>query len=179
MSQSPSLAYTTLVQKCNELTFIHSANSALHWDQETYMPPKALDYRSRQLAFLSGWAHKEFTSVTTGNLISECEQAGFSPDSVEGVNTRQLRHSYNKQTKIPSSLVEEMSQASTLARSAWVDARAKRDFALFLPHLGKLITLSQKMADYLGTGSCRYDTLMDEYEAVSYTHLTLPTNREV
>lgn len=162
-SPDPS-AYDRLLEKCHDLALIHSTTSALHWDQETFMPPKALDYRSRQLAFLSGWAHQEFTSSETGALIADAQQMDFATDTVPGVNVRQLRRAYDQQTKIPSSLVEEMSKTSTLARSAWVEARAKRDFSLFLPHLEKLISLSQKKADYLGSASCRYDSLMDEYE---------------
>ncbi|MDL5053990.1 carboxypeptidase M32, partial [Oscillatoria laete-virens NRMC-F 0139] len=41
---------------------------------------------------------------------------------------------------------------------------APKRISLLLPHLEKLIVLSQRMADCLATGENRYDTLLDEYE---------------
>ncbi len=162
--ESTHPAYGKLMETCQELAFVNSSSSALHWDQETYMPPKALAYRAKQLAFLGGWAHRKFTSPETGRLIAECEDCGFPAESPEAVNVRQLRRAYDKQTKIPSALVEELSQTSSLSRQAWVDARTRRDFPHFQPFLEKLIALNRQVADHLGGSSCRYDTLMDQYE---------------
>ena len=45
-----------------EVSWLNSTASALEWDQDTYMPPKALAHRAEQLSYLRGRAHRLFTA---------------------------------------------------------------------------------------------------------------------
>lgn len=157
-------AYELLRERMQHIAFVGSATSLLSWDQETYMPQKALPFRAEQMAFLSGWAHHMFTSAEVGQWLSECEQAPSGPKSKEEVNVREWRRSYERQTKLPTSLVEELERVRSIARDAWVEARRRSDFSLFASHLEKIVQLNRQMADHWGYAASRYDALLEEFE---------------
>src|SRR5258705_1625328 len=146
MSQSPALAaYEKLLARAKEIALVDGATSLLNWDEETYMPRKGLSFRAEQLAFLSGWSHRQFTAPEVGGWIKACEDHGFAPDADEAVNVREWRRSYDRATRLPPELVEEFNRAATHARDAWTEARKRSEFAHFQPHLEKLLQLSRQM----------------------------------
>ena len=87
------------------------------------------------------------------------------PDGDRAVNVREARRSYNRATKLPRRLVEELSRTTTLAQQAWVKARGDSEFSIFLPWLEKMIGLKREEAQCIGFGSgVAYDALLDDYE---------------
>src|SRR6185436_19656600 len=143
MSDFP--AYQKLLQRMREISLMEGGAALLSWDEETYMPRKGLTFRADQLAFVSGWIHRQFTASEVGDWLKVCEDQGFADGSDEAVNVREWRRHYDRHTKVPAELVEEFQRASTLARDAWAEARRRSDFVLFQPHLEKLLTLSRRM----------------------------------
>ncbi|MDE3067276.1 MAG: carboxypeptidase M32 [Verrucomicrobiota bacterium] len=161
----PQLAsYKKLLARAREVALLSSAADALSWDQETNMPPKALPYRAEQLAWLSGQAHRRFTAKKVGELIAECEQHNFAPESDEAANVREWRRLYDRATKVPPRLVEKMERTRAHAREAWRAAREQSRFQLFKPHLDKILSLTRQMADCWGYGQSPYDALVEGYE---------------
>jgi carboxypeptidase Taq len=156
--------YQKLVTRAREIALVSDAAHLLSWDQETYMPTKALNYRAEQLAYLSGWTHRMFTAAEVGDWIAACEQHGFPAESKETVNVREWRRSYDRATKLPPELVEEFQRSTSLAREAWMEARRHSEFARFQPHLATILDLNRRMADYWGYEKSRYDALLEEYE---------------
>jgi carboxypeptidase Taq len=156
--------YQKLLKRTREIALLGGAADLLAWDQETYMPPKALAFRADQLAHLSGLTHRLFVADTVGGWIKACEDHRFAPGSIEAANVREWRRAYDRATKLPASLVEEFQRTRAHAREAWVAARAKSDFALFQPHLEKIVGLNRQMADCWGYQESRYDALLDAYE---------------
>ena len=71
------------------------------------------------------------------------EQSGQlgDKDSAQTVNVGEALHTYDRVTKLPRALVEEISRTTTLAQHAWVDARKRSNFAEFRPWLEKMIGL--------------------------------------
>ena len=158
------LPYQNLLKRARELALLDGASALLNWDEETYMPRKGLAFRAEQLAFLSGWAHRQFTAPEVGDWIQASEDRGFAVDSDEAANVRSWRRSYDRQTKLPAALVEEFNRASALARDAWAEARRRSEFPLFEPHLEKLLGLSRRMADHWGYEETPYDALLEGNE---------------
>jgi carboxypeptidase Taq len=156
--------YRKLLKRTREIAYLNSSAAALTWDLETYMPPKALEFRASQLAHLRSEAHRLFTANRTAQLIAECEQHGFATDSDEAANVREWRRRFERATKIPSRLVAKMENARTHAREAWKNAREQSKFRIFKPHLQKMVDLNRAMADHWGFKESRYDALLDEYE---------------
>src|SRR6185436_17486630 len=143
MSDFP--AYQKLLQRMREISLMEGGAALLSWDEETYMPRKGLAFRAEQLAFVSGWIHRQFTAGEVGDWIKACEDQNFVAGTAAAVNVREWRRHYERQTKVPAELVEEFQRASTLARDDWMEARRRSDFVLFQPHLEKLLTLSRRM----------------------------------
>jgi carboxypeptidase Taq len=163
MATSPA-AYQQLLKRAREIALLSSAAGTLTWDQETYMPPKALNYRAGQLAWLSGQAHRRFTTKKIGQLIADCEQSGLTPESDEAANVREWRRLYDRATKVPPRLVEKFERVRAHAREAWRQARKQSRYKLFKPHLDKILSLTRQMADCWGYAESPYDALVEEYE---------------
>src|SRR5439155_22340567 len=91
------------------------------------------------------------------------------PESPAAVNVREIRRSYDRATRLPRRLVQELARVTTLAHHEWAIARWKADFARFRPWLDKIITLKRREAEALGYAEAPYDALLDEYEPAAKT----------
>src|ERR1700719_3484397 len=159
-----SPAYPQLCERSREVYLLRSVAGVLSWDFETYIPSKSVPYRAEQLSYLEAKAHTLFTEPSVGAWLEAAEQTGFDPESEEGANIREWRRSYDRATKIPVALVEEFEKTRTLAREAWVQARAESKFSLFQPNLEKIVELTRQKADLWGYRESPYDALIDDYE---------------
>ena len=160
-------SYQELLKMLREAAVLNSCASLLGWDEQTYLPQAGSAHRAEQLALLAGLTHERSTAPRIGELLTELEQSGSlgDPESALAVNVREARHSYDRATKLPRALVEELSRTTTLAQSAWVSARKKSSFPEFQPWLQKMVGLKREQAEALGySGGVPYDALLDEFE---------------
>lgn len=152
--------YTSLMQKAADL---HGASAVLEWDQETYMPPKGAEFRGRQLATLAAAAHDILTSEQLESVLTQLATAtDLTPE--QQANVALSLKDLEKNKKLPSSFVEEMSRQTSECFNAWIEARRKNDYSLFAPALGKMIALKQQQAKLYGYKDHPYDALLDDYE---------------
>lgn len=159
-------AYAELVRRSKELGVLNSCAAVLGWDQHTYMPAKGAGLRGEQMAFLAALAHQKFTDPKVGELLAAVEGSELVRDPVSdaAANVRELRRAYDRATKIPQSLVEELARVTTAAQQAWEHAKKNDDFATFRPHLEKIVELKRHEADAVGFKEHPYDALIEEYE---------------
>lgn len=159
-------AYSELVTQQQRLATLNSCSSVLGWDRETYMPRGGNEHRANQMSLLAGLAHQWATADRIGELLSELEESVVpQSDTHEAVNIREARRSYDRATKLPQKLVEELSRVTSLAQQAWVDSRKADDFSVFQPWLEQIIALKREQAEAIGYGDgVPYDALLDEYE---------------
>lgn len=154
--------YRSLLDRTREIALLGSAANLLSWDQQTYMPPRAIAHRAEQLSYLTGKAHALFTDPAVGSWIAACEDLGLAGDP--GANVCQWRRDYERATRLPGDVVEEIERAKVLGNEAWTHARRHSDFAGFAPHLEKIFGLSRQMADLWGYQDSPYDALLEGYE---------------
>lgn len=159
-------AYAELVRRSKELGVLNSCAAVLGWDQHTYMPPKGAGLRGEQMAFLASLAHQKFTDPKVGELLATVEGSDLvrDPESDAAANVREWRRGYDRATKIPQSLVEELARVTTAAQQAWEQAKKKDDFATFRPHLERIVELKREEANAVGFKQHPYDALIEEYE---------------
>ena len=159
-------AYAELVRRSKELGVLNSCAAVLGWDQQTYMPAKGAALRGEQMAFLAALGHQKFTDPKVGELLAAVEGSDLAkdPESDAAANARGLRRAYDRATKIPQSLVEELARVTTQAQQAWEQAKRKNDFPAFRPWLEKVVALKRQEADAVGFKDHRYDALIEEYE---------------
>ena len=166
MARTPGDAYGELIRRVKEIRLLDSCAAVLHWDQRTFMPPKGSGHRAEQLALLAGMVHQQITAPLMGELLAEAEGSELvrGTGTPAAVNVREIRRTYDRATKLPQSLVEELARTTALAREVWVEARRQSDFARFRPWLEKLVALKRQEAEALGYTEVPYDALLDEYE---------------
>ncbi len=159
-----------LVALDREQVLVAHIQAVLGWDQETYMPPKAIEERAEQLALLEGISHEKLVNSEIGRLLealgstTERPQGDPSLAPEERAYLRAMRRAYDQATRLPAELVTELARATSLSQAAWAEAREKNDFSAFAPHLEKMLELNKRKAAYLGPGKKPYDVLLDLYE---------------
>jgi carboxypeptidase Taq len=79
-------------------------------------------------------------------------------------NLREWRYETERAVRIPTVLVAEESEATTLAKHSWADARKRSDFSQFAPHLERILKIARKKADLWGFQDEPYDALLVGYE---------------
>ena len=145
---------------------LKSAAAVLAWDQETFMPDGGGDARAQQLSTLHSIAHERFASDTTGELLDRAAEALDTTDALDDDASlvRVTRRDYERARRVPSSLVAELSKATSQAQQAWKKAREADDFSRFAPHLETLVDLSVEKAEAIGYDDEAYTALLEEYE---------------
>jgi carboxypeptidase Taq len=153
-----------IFEKARELAVINSSAAVIGWDQETYLPEAAAKYRAGQLAWLSSRAHELATSDAWRKDLEDAEAADDGSDFTRTANLREMRREFDRATKLTVELVGRDSTASSLAKHAWADARARSDFSSFAPHLETLLGIAREKAELWGYANEPYDALLDGYE---------------
>ncbi len=163
--------YAKLITTVREIALLGSAASVLHWDEQTHLPTKGAEHRGNQVSLLARMTHEQFTSPKIGEMLSSIESSDLVKDrqSDPAANVRELRRQYDRDTKVPASLVEQISKTAVLAHHAWVESRKKTDYATFKPWLAKTIDLKKQQAKCIGYTATPYDALLDEYEPAETT----------
>ena len=156
--------FEQLCQHVRQTAMLHSILELLEWDERTKMPAAAGQFRADQVTYLSGEIHRRRTDARLGAWLAELAESDLAADvhSDTGTTIRQLRREYDKLTKIPCQLVEELARASMLGQQTWVEARRHNDFAALAPHLKTIFQLKRQQAAAVGFDDCPYDALLDE-----------------
>ena len=159
--------YVNLAHRLRETATLGSVGELLAWDQETMMPRGAARFRAEELAVVSSLVHQKATDAVVGDLIASCEaDRVLVADPAIAANLREIRRDYDRALKLPSELVAEISETSSLALEAWREARAKSAFREFAPWLEKQLALQRRKAECYGApaGGELYDALVEDYE---------------
>ncbi|MCU0712711.1 MAG: carboxypeptidase M32 [Pirellula sp.] len=139
----------------------------LEWDQHTYMPSLAGEYRSDQVTWLSEELHRLQTNPQYGEWLDALQSSEFAidPNSAHAANIRGLLRDYRKNVQLPERLVSALARATSRGQQVWVEARSKNDFGMFLPLLDEIVRLRVEEATILQQpGRTKYDSLLDQYE---------------
>jgi carboxypeptidase Taq len=158
-------AYAELIRRCREDAHVSSAASLLSWDEETYMPRGAAAYRGEQLAYFAGLLHQRATDPRVGELLAIVEASDLvaNPDSIEAVNINCIRMAFDRESHLPTELVEESARITPLVQLAWADAHKVADYTLWEPWLDRVVKLKREEAAAYGYERA-YDGLLAVYD---------------
>lgn len=156
--------YQRLVARLGEIQDIRHAIALLDWDQQVNIPRQGNSARAQQLATLETIAHEKFTADELGDMLSGLNPDNYEPDSDEACLIRTVREDYEREKKLPSSLVAKITKLTSRASAVWQDARQANDFSRFQPVLEQIIELMREKAELLGYEEHIYDALLDLYE---------------
>ncbi|PHR99386.1 MAG: carboxypeptidase M32 [Blastopirellula sp.] len=163
--------YKKLCEHYLKTTKLTGVSELIGWDERTMLPSKGGEYRAEQITILAGILHERNTDARIGDWLSELADSPWAaePHSDQGTVIRQLKREYEKETKLPQRLVEELSKAHVLGQQAWVKARAANDFKSFAPVLEQIVSLAKEVTEAIGYEDSPYDALLDFYEPEAKT----------
>lgn len=158
--------YQKLCRYVQDTAVLESTAALLEWDQQTCLPAGANEYRSRQITFLAGEIHRRRTDQEFGAMLQQLSGSEIvaDPDSDEAAVVSNLKREYDKNVKVPESLVSALARETSAGHQTWVEARAADDYAMFSDSLARIVKLKQEYADAVGFEESRYDALLDDYE---------------
>ncbi len=152
------------------MTVLASVQGLLEWDQETMMPKDGIELRASQIEVVADLLHKKKISKAFAKLLSsliDLKSGRILDESLphhQKAALREWRRDYLKSAKLPSPFVKKWAKTTSNSINTWTKAKEKSDFALFAPHLKKIVELSRKKAELLGYQDHPYDALLDQYE---------------
>ncbi|WP_435259553.1 carboxypeptidase M32 [Thioclava sp. FR2] len=158
-------AYSELMAFQRETEALSLVAERLGWDQETMMPRGSGDQRAEEMSAMEGVLHARRTDPRIADWLEKAEaETATTQDPVAAAQLRHIRRSYDRMTKVPARLAQELARVTSKAQGIWAEARSKDDIPSFLPVLEEVIGLRQEEADCLAAGRSRYDALIDDYE---------------
>ena len=155
-------AYDDLLDQYERATHIADASTVLSWDQEVMMPEGGTPARSKQTSALSGARHDILTSDEFAAALDEAEAADL-PDR-EAAVAREIRREHDRAAKVPTALVERISEETSSALPIWKEAKAEDDWETFAPQVETLLDLKREYAEHIDPDADPYEVLFGDYE---------------
>ncbi len=164
-------SFTTFQQKLRDIAQLKSAVAVLNWDKDVFMPPKGSAPRAEMLAYLAGELHDKVLSKEFRDMLREVKAAADADELTPGDRAivREVWRDVSREEKLPVEFVKELTQVTSEAYYVWMDARKKKDFKLFAPHLTKIVALKRREAKLVGFQQSPYDALLDTFEPYATT----------
>lgn len=159
-----SKAYKEFEKLMEKIKIFEGISGKLLWDQQTYMPKKGVYILSKENELIESYIHEIITSPRTGRLIEKLESNIENLDDYQRANVREMKRIYERNVKVPTSLVKKMSNATTKGYEIWVRAKKRSDFSEFEPQLEKIIDLKVKYANFIDPDKNPYEVLIEGYE---------------
>ena len=166
MTSDTARIYERVCNFARQAALAASIEAILGWDEHTYLPPAAGEYRAEQTTFVSGLIHQRWVDKEFGDWLEQLAAGPLAADKScdTAIVIHRLKRQRDKKVKLPQSLVEELSRTTVLGQLAWQEARKQNDFPKFLPYLEKMISLKRQQAEALGYDEHPYDALLDDFE---------------
>jgi carboxypeptidase Taq len=161
-TQETPEAYDRLLSTVKRINNVEAASMLLSWDQQVMMPEEGTPARSQQLSTLSALQHELLTEDEVGDLLDELEAETLSPDQAAVV--REVRRDYERAVRVPTDLVQRISQKTSEALPIWEQAKAENDWSQFAPHVEELVDLKRQYAEYVDPDADAYEVLFADYE---------------
>jgi carboxypeptidase Taq len=161
-STSTSATYDRLLEQYRRATYLGDANGVLNWDQEVTMPEGGTPARSKQRGAVSAVAHDLLVDDDVGAWLETLSDADLTDERTAVV--REIRRQHERKVRVPTDLVEEISEATAEAHPVWREARENDDFEAFAPTLERLLELKREYADHVDSDADPYAVLFADYE---------------
>ncbi len=157
-------AYKLLLEEFKDIIILKQVRSILEWDFETYIPPKGVSQRSKEVALLASLIHKRLTNPKIGKFLEITKETLKSFDKIELRNITLISRDYARAKSVPEVLVNKLAMQEILTTNAWKEAKKKNDFLTFKKEFDKLLELVKERARCLNPNNDPFDTLLDEFE---------------
>ncbi|MGC8663862.1 MAG: carboxypeptidase M32 [Thermoplasmata archaeon] len=149
-----------ILEEYKNIETLSQAQRLMHWDMETNMPEKGIDFRSEAIARLEMFQQERILNLQ--GKVESLNTKDFT--DIEKGMVRNLKRSIHYYVSIPSDIVRELSKTTSKASMVWRESRKRQDFSSFEPYLVKIVEFQKQIASYLGYEKHPYNALIDLYE---------------
>jgi carboxypeptidase Taq len=144
------------------VSYVEDASGYLSWDQQVMMPEGGTPARSKQLSALSAVQHDLLTDDELADALVEAESAELTDE--QAAVTREIRREYDRAARVPTDLVERISEETSNALPVWKEAKADADWSAFAPTVETLLDLKRQYAEHIDPDEDVYAVLFADYE---------------
>ena len=148
------------------MSLLATVDGLLQWDEQTMLPSAAGDFRAEQAASLAAITHAQRTQKEQGERLEKLADSSLAANGpgVVQATIRLLHEDFQKQSRVPGKLVEEIARTSIEAQQEWVRAVEASEWKTMVDHLEKMFSLKRELAACQSPELDSYDALMDDYE---------------
>ena len=153
-------------EHAKSVSLLATVDGLLQWDEQTMLPAAAGDFRADQAAALAALTHVQRTKKEQGERLEKLADSSLATDGPEFVQAtiRLLHQDFQKQSRVPERLVEEIARTSIESQQEWVRAVKASEWKKMVVHLEKMFSLKRELAMCQSPKLDPYDALMDDYE---------------
>ena len=157
----------TITRIGREYRYCKSIESLFELDQWTLLPARGVDYRQETAAFV---ARRKDELYLTGEAAAEevyFEKVPLSEieDPVERGVVRTFLQRRRGAARTPEDLQRQYSLVKTRCMQKWKEARAAKDYAIFMPWLKTAFDLKGRIARAINPDAPAFDTLVSLTDA--------------
>jgi carboxypeptidase Taq len=160
-TESASETYEAFLDHVRRTNYVQDAGGVLSWDQQVMMPEGGTAARSKQSSALSALQHDLLTDEQLGEWLDDLD--GDVDDDQQAV-VREVRREHERATRVPESLVQELSETSSNALPVWEQAKSEGEFAQFEDTLEELVELRREYAAEIDPDRDPYEVLVEDFE---------------
>ena len=156
--------YEAFLKYQKRLAAYGAAFALFGWDQETLSPKGATEKTAELEGVLSGEIYAISTDPEYKALVKDLlNDETLSEDEHELI--RKTEKEIRMTDAVPKELIERETVLNSKCVAAWLEAKQKNDFLIFLPLLSEMIELKKQIAACQNEdGRTLYDVLLDAYE---------------
>ena len=138
----------------------------MKWDMSAYMPPSGREWRVESSTYMSKKQAELFTtdeSRALAEYLHGVDRSKLDTDLDRGV-VRRFLHIFDRSTKLPLSLQEEISDSHFRCDAAWHAARSAKDYQIWRPALEEYFELKYKAAQFIDPNKHPLEVIMNTYD---------------
>ena len=157
-------AVANLKEKNKLLAAYYHAMGVMYYDIETAAPKNAIGGFSDTMAALSEITYKLSVTEENFELLDFLTAHADELDEITRREVEEAQKGLKLLRNVPIEEYVEYQRIQSEASAVWHEAKVKSDYAMFEPHLKKLVEYNIKFAKYAAPERDPYDYWLDEFE---------------
>lgn len=142
----------------------YHAMGALYYDFETAAPKNAAAGFGETMAVLSEVTYKMTVNEENFALLDLLWEHKDELDEITRREVEEAQKGLKQMRCIPMEEFVEYQRVQSEASAVWHEAKVKSDYAMFEPHLAKLVDYAKRFAHYIAPEKDPYDYWLNEFE---------------
>lgn len=147
----------------NKTKAFNLALNAMNFDHVTVAPKNGAAYRNEMTSILSGEAFAHMVNLDSIKKIEALsKEKDLSAELKKELSL--LLKNLDSERHVPKDVYIAFEEAVANSQTAWQEAKTKKDYQIFKPHLIQVIEMKKKVLSYIPKEVSDYDYLLDLFQ---------------